>query len=160
MITMLLSGLWHGAAWTFVVWGFIHGSLMVVERLTKWPERLAPIPGSRYLASLIVLVQVWIAWVYFKAHSLDQANTIVTAMLSWGSLSLEPVRALLEYQKQALLCLAVIGLRELAYYLDYDKPIAIFLESRAAMAVLAQALLIVSCVFFRGPGGGFIYFQF
>src|SRR6476619_3377853 len=72
VIVMFLGGLWHGAAWTFVVWGLLHGSYLAIERLLKafikpapWLENI----GVKLLIGLTTYVAVLIAWVYFRASN-------------------------------------------------------------------------------------------
>jgi alginate O-acetyltransferase complex protein AlgI len=79
MITMLLGGLWHGAAWTFVLWGGLHGTALVIHRewmrLTgglEWATR-----AMRWLAWPITLYAVCVAWVLFRAHDLGGVGTIL-----------------------------------------------------------------------------------
>ena len=69
---MLLGGLWHGAAWTFVIWGAIHGFLLIVERAAGGPERFWRfVPGPLRVASTFLLVTL--AWVPFRAPDLATA---------------------------------------------------------------------------------------
>ena len=78
MIVFALSGLWHGAAWTFVMWGVIHGTFVVIERLIG-EQRMQRIPlVTRHVVTLAV---VTLAWVFFRAASFDQAVHIIGAML-------------------------------------------------------------------------------
>src|SRR5204863_1734430 len=70
VIVMFLGGLWHGAAWTFVVWGLLHGSYLVIERVLRvlfehkdWANNLA----VRVLAGTATYAAVCIAWVFFRA---------------------------------------------------------------------------------------------
>ena len=74
MITMLLGGLWHGAAWTFVVWGLLHGAGLAVER--AWRERFGPralsLPG-RILAVVVTFHFVCAAWIFFRAENFGLA---------------------------------------------------------------------------------------
>ena len=64
-VTMLVSGFWHGAAWNFVIWGGLHAASTTMERFTRWPRRVCALPGGRFLASFILLVQVWVTAVHF-----------------------------------------------------------------------------------------------
>jgi alginate O-acetyltransferase complex protein AlgI len=75
----LISGLWHGAAWTFVIWGAYHGALLVMERLflLKFYERL-----PRLLRTATVFVLVMIGWVFFRAESLNLAWEVIESMFS------------------------------------------------------------------------------
>jgi D-alanyl-lipoteichoic acid acyltransferase DltB (MBOAT superfamily) len=77
MLTFLLGGLWHGAAWTFVVWGGLHGAGLVVHR--AWQRTGLHLPVA--LAWLLTFVCVVIAWVFFRAASLADALALIRAML-------------------------------------------------------------------------------
>ena len=81
MITMLLGGLWHGAAWTFVVWGGLHGAYLLANH--AWRARLGrslQVPGGRYAARLLTFTCVVVAWVLFRADSLATAGAIIRSM--------------------------------------------------------------------------------
>ncbi|WP_250656602.1 MBOAT family O-acyltransferase [Alkalimarinus coralli] len=96
MATMLLGGLWHGAGWTFVLWGGLHGVYLVVNR--AWIDilgvlRLAFIrnlPGYGVLAGLVTFVCVIVSWVLFRADNLDTAIHLYQAMFSLDSMELTP----------------------------------------------------------------------
>ena len=81
-LVMLLGGLWHGAAWNFVVWGTLHGTLLAFERF--WGKRPAyhrlPRPVRMALTYLVVLV----TWVFFRARDLSSAVVYLGAMLGQG----------------------------------------------------------------------------
>jgi D-alanyl-lipoteichoic acid acyltransferase DltB (MBOAT superfamily) len=76
MLTFLLGGLWHGAAWTFVVWGGLHGAGLVVHR--AW--RRSGVAMPRALAWAITFVFVVVAWVFFRATSVGDALSLLRAM--------------------------------------------------------------------------------
>jgi D-alanyl-lipoteichoic acid acyltransferase DltB (MBOAT superfamily) len=79
LVTMILGGLWHGAGWTFVAWGALHGVVLAAERVLG-----IPVPGRRWwsvaagllVAQLVVLV----AWVFFRAPGFDVATTFLRAL--------------------------------------------------------------------------------
>jgi D-alanyl-lipoteichoic acid acyltransferase DltB (MBOAT superfamily) len=71
MITMLLGGLWHGAAWTFLLWGGIHGTALSAERFAR--ERLGGFSLPAWAAWLVTFNVVCVAWVFFRAPDLDTA---------------------------------------------------------------------------------------
>lgn len=79
-IVFLISGLWHGAAWTFVFWGAFHGLFLVLERLflLKVYKRL----GS-FIPMILCFIIVLIGWVLFRANSLEIAGNILVQMFSW-----------------------------------------------------------------------------
>jgi D-alanyl-lipoteichoic acid acyltransferase DltB (MBOAT superfamily) len=95
MITMLLGGLWHGAGWTFVAWGGLHGALLVINHLWRaLRARLGLVagePGSaRWLGGrAATFVCVVAAWVLFRAHSLEGAGRILASMAGLNGFSLE-----------------------------------------------------------------------
>jgi len=79
MLSMLLMGLWHGAAWTFVFWGGMHGVSLVVERLTLGKEsaRTAYTLFSGFVGWSFTLLVVVIGWVFFRAQGFKEAWTIL-----------------------------------------------------------------------------------
>ncbi len=83
--TMLLGGLWHGAGWTFVIWGGLHGLYLMINH--AWQGMLGRSPRSDHAGGVrkipgvvITFAAVMIAWVYFRAESFEAANNIVLAM--------------------------------------------------------------------------------
>lgn len=91
MLTMLLGGLWHGAGWTFVIWGGLHGVFLVINHL--WRDvrhraaRPAPIPAwvAQLLSRALTFLAVVVAWVFFRADSAQGALTILRAMVGLGA---------------------------------------------------------------------------
>lgn len=95
-VTFLISGLWHGASWTFVIWGGLNGFYMIVERITK-PIRqrivhalkLDSTPGLSHLYTLLCVAvtfsSICFAWIFFRANTLDDASYIVTHLfVGWN----------------------------------------------------------------------------
>jgi D-alanyl-lipoteichoic acid acyltransferase DltB (MBOAT superfamily) len=82
MIVMLLGGLWHGAGWTYVVWGGLHGLYLVINHLWRGVVGFSLPP---VIARGLTFLAVLIAWVPFRAASLDAAGKLWTAMLGLGS---------------------------------------------------------------------------
>ncbi len=80
MITMLLGGLWHGAAWTFVGWGALHGCYLLINHAWRARGLRAIVPGSRYAARVATFIAVVIAWVLFRADTIRTAGRIIAAM--------------------------------------------------------------------------------
>jgi alginate O-acetyltransferase complex protein AlgI len=107
MLVFLLSGLWHGAAWTFVLWGAYHGSFVTLERLLAHRRDFVP----RIVQHVTTLALVVIGWVLFRAASAGQAFAMIGAMLGLTSATATeplPVEALL-MPRFALLALVVGG---------------------------------------------------
>ena len=78
MITMLLGGLWHGASWTFVVWGGYHGALLCVYRLGAKQWDAAP----RVARQLAMFILVLIGWVFFRSTDFTMASTLLSTMFA------------------------------------------------------------------------------
>lgn len=92
-ITFTVSGLWHGANWTFVVWGALHGALLVVENMTKFQkERFeASISKSRMwipyqvFQTIKIFALACLGWVFFRANTISDAWHIIISTFSWTS---------------------------------------------------------------------------
>lgn len=86
MITMILGGLWHGAGWTFVVWGTLHGVYLCTNHLWRWfagkTFGLSPPQGYafRLIAGLLTFAAVVVGWVFFRADRLSTAFVLLSAM--------------------------------------------------------------------------------
>ncbi|MCB1905894.1 MAG: MBOAT family protein [Rhodocyclaceae bacterium] len=88
LVTMLLGGLWHGANWTFLVWGGLHGLYLVINhtwrRVDATRERLLPNRMTRSLSWFATMAAVIVAWVFFRAESIEDAVSFVLAMAGEG----------------------------------------------------------------------------
>jgi D-alanyl-lipoteichoic acid acyltransferase DltB (MBOAT superfamily) len=89
LLTMLIGGLWHGASWTFVVWGGLHGIFLIVNHAWRHlRERLGLKPtGSvwgRWSARLLTFLAVVVAWVFFRAETFPAAASILKSMAGLG----------------------------------------------------------------------------
>ena len=94
MVTMLLGGLWHGANWTFVVWGCLHGLFLIINhacqniygRLVYPFEKHSVI--STFISHCITFISVVFAWVFFRSDSLQSANIVIRGMLGFNGTAL------------------------------------------------------------------------
>ncbi|MCP5153190.1 MAG: MBOAT family protein [Ectothiorhodospiraceae bacterium] len=101
LVTMLLGGLWHGAGWTFIVWGGLHGSFLVVNHAWshlrhRWlpcPPRFLDLPG-RVAAHGLTFSAVVVGWVFFRASSFDGALAMLEGMAGLNGVSLPEAIAL------------------------------------------------------------------
>ena len=80
LVVMILGGLWHGAAWTFLFWGFLHGLYLAIEKYFNSFNICINNMFLKLLRSLLVYLAVCIAWVFFRADSFGQAAIILKAM--------------------------------------------------------------------------------
>jgi alginate O-acetyltransferase complex protein AlgI len=157
MATMLLGGLWHGAAWTFVVWGGMHGFWLAAGRFRR--ERLhqeEPVAGPALWRRRVVTFHlVCLGWIFFRADSFGTARDVIERLFdNWGAAS--PLVG------SGVVLAIVVGVA--TQYLPARIPQAImarFSEARVALqiVVLALALMVSHAM---GPQGvaPFIYFRF
>jgi len=154
MITMLLGGLWHGANWTFVVWGGLHGCWLAVERFFA-EDLKTPIHEKLGTAAsrLITLTVVGIAWIFFRATTLKQAISMVGALsdFTWNA-SFAPV----------LVSLAVLGSVVVAMdlLLEQEDDEYLFQRRTVFAPALVASMLVLTALFGALNSNAFIYFQF
>jgi alginate O-acetyltransferase complex protein AlgI len=153
MATMVLGGIWHGAAWTFVLWGLVHGVALWIERLLGGKERPAG-RVARVVRWAITFHIVVFAFVLFRAHDLAGFGAMMTGLFAFDLPS--------ESATWRLLALVLLGLSFHFWPADLRERI----EARARhlpplmLGVLAGAALLL--ILQAGPEGvaPFIYFQF
>jgi D-alanyl-lipoteichoic acid acyltransferase DltB (MBOAT superfamily) len=170
MITMLLCGLWHGAAWRFVLWGGLHGGFLTVHRLWRWPM-------PRTLAHCLTLFAVVVAWVPFRATSFGGTLAMLSGMagmngiavpraiadaLPWLTVFARPV-TLLPYLgdgrtlsfPEVSICLA------LGWFIVLALPsVHRMRNSSRYWALTAGFAFAVQALFFAPRVAPFVYFQF
>jgi alginate O-acetyltransferase complex protein AlgI len=147
MITMLIGGLWHGANWTFAVWGGYHGLMLLSLKVhKKWWAGLTE--GFRRPLTFFL---VSLGWVLFRSDSIGMAVQWLRKMFSWNpGLSLSGSGAL-------LFCLAV------AAAVAHGAPNTFEIKHEwKPLAQLGWAVMLLACVFFIAAGqqSPFLYFQF
>jgi alginate O-acetyltransferase complex protein AlgI len=151
-ITMLLGGLWHGANWTFVVWGAYHGALLAVQRMIpkSWEH-----PALRPVGMVVTFLAVCVGWVFFRAQTLGDAWTILHGMVvpTPGS------KLSAEIEDLVLLCLAVTlvgqGLGQIRGW-----PRILFRVPAPLIGLILAAAFTLALILTPGDGKAFIYFQF
>jgi len=152
-ITLLLSGLWHGANYTFMIWAGIHLIFLLIEKATKWNKRLS-LPPLFFIT--IIFLQVTIAWVYFRAQNIDQANKIVTLLFSFEPSNLD----FFNFYLNNILFLILAIIIECWVYLKRTKRSIIKIYNKYNLDIIAVSISVLLILFFRGEGQQFIYFQF
>ena len=174
MIVFLASGLWHGANWTFVLWGLLHGLFSVITRhFKRWFEKLHPA-----LNWLMTFFFVNLTWILFRADSIADAvkflkrlvmmecgpvnENIVNAFLlpEWKFLVYyNPLFALLEYHMTFFLTLYFVGI--FALLLGARNAHEHMLTFKPSVKTLAvTALLLIWCVLSFSSVSIFLYFNF
>jgi alginate O-acetyltransferase complex protein AlgI len=153
LIVMLLGGLWHGANWTFVIWGLYHGLLLALHRAIPWPRFLGN-PMFRPVCVAATLLAVCVGWVFFRAATLGQAGTILQhVFVPTGGLRM-PLHSNGLWYTLALVVLAHLAGRFGAWRRLQERLPATVLGGAYAVALTAALL------FATDTGKAFIYFQF
>ena len=159
-VTMLISGLWHGANWTFIGWAAMHSLFLSTERATSWPKRISNLPGGRHIATLLIFLLTTVAWVFFRSESFSQASDILAIMFNFSMFNSALISEMVDNNAINVLFL-IIG-SQLFFYFGMDKADWAVSTSRFKLAfdqVFVAAVILIT-VFLRAPGNTFIYFQF
>lgn len=159
-LVFLISGLWHGASWNFVIWGAFHGLFLVLDRLflLKVLDRIGPL-----LSTLFTFLVVMIGWIFFRLESFDGAITVIRTMTRF-QFEAFPVYDNREFL--TMLAFAVLfafftsfrkgrSIQKLVYYTEYSP--------RVSLAVTALSMLIFLICVGRITASGFnpfIYYRF
>ena len=155
-LTMLISGLWHGANWTFVLWGGLHGGYLVVNSLySKIAKNRAHCP--KFIRVITTYVFVVFAWIFFRANSLSDAFSIINKICTeQGKLfNGDGIPSLV----LPLLMIIILLAKEIKD--EYNIHISFMHNESPYISIPASALviaIILLCAEF--DSGQFIYFQF
>jgi alginate O-acetyltransferase complex protein AlgI len=152
-VTMLVSGLWHGAAWTFVAWGAVHAGVLAIERITGLHKRLSAGAGRTLTLAVVLL-----AWVMFRAENVGQAMSIVSTMLG-GAASSGGSLVAATFQPVPIALLLLFAGREAAHVRGLGWH-HLAPAHRQRWQPVALAGLALCAILLRGPAAQFIYFQF
>ncbi len=152
-LTMVIGGLWHGAAWKFVVWGAIHGGAMCAERAWRRSHEPATTPGARVLHWLVTFHVVCLAWVFFRADDFSAALSVLGRLTAFGSAPL--VKPMVVFVVVAMIAAQFVPT------LVVDRAQLVFSRMAPLLqgVLLGGGLLVIDAL---GPLGvaPFIYFQF
>jgi alginate O-acetyltransferase complex protein AlgI len=147
-LTMVISGLWHGAAWTFVLWGAVHaiGRFLTreMERTTFYREKVPTLAKQFFVFGLVSF-----AWIFFRAESIGDAWTIIKRIFTSGLAN--PYCPAL-----ALLLVCAVWLYEFAY----ESRLKWILDVRAVRIGLVILMILYLALFAPSGEQGFIYLQF
>jgi D-alanyl-lipoteichoic acid acyltransferase DltB (MBOAT superfamily) len=152
MLTMVLGGLWHGAAWTFVAWGTLHGLGLAIERALGWRPTTR---AQQWLGRVITFHVVCFAWIFFRADTFTRAWQVVERLFTaWG-------------QSSPLVTTSVVLAILVGILTQYVRPTAAgdIVRGFGRLPVVAQAACVavaLTLINTLGPTGvaPFIYFRF
>lgn len=173
-ITFLTSGLWHGANWTFVIWGALHGGFQIIGRITqKLRNRihsalcLTKIPKIHHVFRvLFTMALVCFGWIFFRANSLSDAIYAVSSIFTMDLPSFSELfgifKSIFGTRAELYRLLLTMPVFLFASFLDYRKPIEKRVKAfPAAIRYTLYVLIIVYVLLFaRAEMQDFIYFQF
>ena len=159
-LTMVLGGLWHGAAWTFVIWGVYQGALLIGHRLLEPTlKRLAPAGGVGatvwWVVRVLVMFQLaCVGWMIFRAEDLAQLTGLLAALsrgfaMGDAALWLEPAAWL------------ILPLFAFQWLQEYRKDLELILTWPAVLRTAVYVVLVFAIILLGEDGGSpFLYFQF
>jgi len=149
MLTMLLGGLWHGAAWTFVLWGALHGASQAVEHGARGRVRV-----PAWLGWLLTFHVVVLGWILFRAQDISIAATFLAHLFTPGTPTMWTVPVVAAI-------IAVVGVQLLPE--GWVSSVRFAVERRSPLVLGAALAVVVVIVAAMVPGGAvppFIYFRF
>lgn len=174
LIVFVVSGLWHGASWTFVIWGALHGIYVVVESILRrydihlLPQALPPVMAAG-IRMIVTFILTNIAWVFFRADSLDTALYITTHFfdptgdLNWlhPYQGLSPLGATYEFLTSLAVISILLFVDGLQARIGLDAVLnRLALPIRWGIYYVLAAMVIGVSIIYYQAAGDFIYFQF
>ncbi len=181
MTTMLLGGLWHGASWTFVVWGGLHGTYLCIERLFRQkkskdaamaqdgatPEPIPIVTASlapafferkkvkMFFAALLTFFLVNITWVFFRANDFSTAWRLLGSM--FGLTDGTPVLPTIDMIKVGVVTVLLVG----SHWLMRNTSVwHVVQKTKWWIVGIAWAFLLIALILSQKSSDSFIYFQF
>jgi D-alanyl-lipoteichoic acid acyltransferase DltB (MBOAT superfamily) len=156
MTTMVLGGLWHGANWTFVIWGAMHGAGLAVERFVmgRTDHTQSSSMAAVWFRRAVIFHLVCLTWIFFRAQSVTDAFTMLAGL---GNFQWSPAFV------NAILLLAVLALIQIAIDLRLENSDEEYIfERRPQLSRVAIGLAgcVLVFLFAAGESNAFIYFQF
>lgn len=164
MITMLLGGLWHGANWTFVAWGGLHGLYLWAEKFFADRKKDMGKPKSSagnsgftgFVYALFTFLLVNITWVFFRASTFTEAGKILVAMFSFAD-GAKPVLATLAIIKIAVIVTLTVIVH---WFMRNKNTLDVAYKLPWWLTGIGWSLMLILLIWSQESGGSFIYFQF
>ncbi|HET6535043.1 MAG TPA: MBOAT family O-acyltransferase, partial [Sphingomicrobium sp.] len=157
MGTMLLGGLWHGANWTFVVWGGLHGLYLSAERWLK--ARFKGFTPGRFTLiglALLTFLLVNITWVFFRAKTFADAGVVLTGMSGMASHPAPLIAA-----GPMIIAMVIVSAIFGTHLAMRNTTLEAVMERTPAIAIASiWTILLFAVIVEQGQGNAFIYFAF
>lgn len=156
MLTMLLGGLWHGAAWTFVIWGALHGIYLAVERYLRDRIIIRITAMNGILLALLTYFCINVTWVFFRAREFKTAIDMLAAMFFIQS----DGKQVLQYIQIGMV-LTIIPVLFIVHWMMRNTSVRdVAAKTPAWIVATVWAIMTIAIVIAQGTGEQFIYFQF
>lgn len=157
MITFLIGGFWHGAGWTFIIWGGIHGAALCIQR--SWQKLNIKIP--KLLAIFITFNIANFAWIFFRAKSVQDALNVCKAMIGMNAIyGLPAIKGLDRIDHALALLIASISVFTI-FALKNSNTVLQQFKPSIRMIMATAALIVISLLFLNSTiPKGFIYNDF
>jgi alginate O-acetyltransferase complex protein AlgI len=157
MMTMLLGGLWHGANWTFVVWGGLHGTYLAAERwLRRRFASYAPGPVAFAMLGVLTYALVNVTWVFFRAKTFEKAWVVLKGMFGLNA-GTEPILA----AAHLVAVTVIVGGIVCVHWRMRARTLESLVSATPAPVLAAVwSIMLFSVIVEQGTGNAFIYFQF
>lgn len=161
--TFLISGLWHGANWTYIIWGALNGFYLVfalirTRYIDKQLEGKVPLPVwiKKTGNILVTFILICFSWIFFRAESVQDAFMIVKKIFTLNG----PLFTDFTQMFYGLVGLAILMAREIKH--EYFKNVSPLLEHRSPVVRYATYMVLIALILLIGvfDGSQFIYFQF
>lgn len=166
MVVFALSGIWHGASWTFLIWGLLHGTALVIERLfglgpTKESAKVQALPVRMFRIAITFAIVI-VAWVFFRAKTMHDALYVIGSWAHLDRIQYGTFKALGLPSVEILVLLAHVMVLFIVDGLIVSKPAsAMAIWRKPAVAMTGAVVLFYDIALFGVFGRvDFVYFQF
>lgn len=156
-ITFVVSGIWHGANWTFVIWGFLHGIYNALQKFLGFDKlKFNNFSSPKFLLILLNFSLVSLAWVFFRANTISDAFSILNKIFTDHGVPFTDPTSL----SFGLFGLSILLFKEISE--EFFPNSNFFFESKNPVTAAFASALVVAIILSMGvfDGGQFIYFQF
>jgi D-alanyl-lipoteichoic acid acyltransferase DltB (MBOAT superfamily) len=166
-ITFFVSGIWHGANWTFIVWGALHGFYLVFAIMTEDSRKslrdklgISKIPALDHTLQLIVtLCLAWFAWIFFRANSITDAFTLISHLFTPAPASIQLIKGVANYEI-AVGFAFIILLTSIHWLEEYKNFRPMYSQLTWVRWIAYVTIIILTLGFGVYTSNDFIYFQF
>lgn len=156
LITMILGGLWHGASWNFVIWGFYQGTLLIAHRVIS--KAFPSLKIHSVLSTLIFFQFTCIGWIFFRAANLSDTAQFFSALTNFSNINIYEIKEILLDNKMCVFLVPLIVAQFIQYF---KKDIFVLFSYPVAIRPIAYILIATLMMLFgKWEAQSFLYFQF